>query len=479
LFQGSGMAELMMAHIEGTPDLSPLPAPEQQALLRALAKDPAKRYPSCREFISALESALARELGLSHVEQTYAEHRDGPASEMTGEKTDPNSILPSIGGPTLTGRAPLIARWRQSAQDKPASSPDRTPPDWKVGKKTETLSGKPRLFKSVAMFLVLIIAGIAIYGLFHDIIVPPKPQPKEPVDFLPANCERAEDAKIVTVGGKTYYDRMYVVLEDKTNIEFVLIPPMGNESDPYYLMADKVSVDLFRKYADSTANEVDETWKTIACNKKDGDRPVMGVSGRDAFFFAKSFGGKLPTYRQWDHASGMFRKDRAEWGPYQDCGKRWAVGYDHAFRVSHLLLNAADCRCCPAGIVPGAMIVDDRLIGVRRKQTEGPLRNREGLCDYVVVERFGRKIYDMAGNGREWTGMMLNGEPVDLAIERYQKKKLDSTDTVVTRGYGYLEFVPLRYEVYEVAYVKGGGNLDSHELMKGDIDIGFRVAIQP
>jgi serine/threonine protein kinase len=58
LLKGSNLIELMMEHLEGTPDLSPLPEAEQAVILKALAKDPAQRYPSCVAFAQALEDAF-------------------------------------------------------------------------------------------------------------------------------------------------------------------------------------------------------------------------------------------------------------------------------------------------------------------------------------------------------------------------------------------------------------------------------------
>jgi serine/threonine protein kinase len=440
LFQGTGMVELMMAHVEGKPDLSPLPQPEQQALLRALAKDPSKRYPSCKEFVSALEAAMAKELGLSHAEQTFAEHRDGPASELTGEKTDPNSILPSLGRPTITGLSPQIAKWRQSAQEKPAPSPDRTPPDWKPGKKPGKLSGMPRFFKSAAMFLVLVIAGIALYGLFHDWIsglISPRPKPK---------IEAADDAQLVTVVGKEYYDHVYFNGPNKTMVELVLVPPIGNDPAPYYIMADKVSVGLFKKYVETSPNLLDGSWQTLPSNLSSDDNPVMGVTAYDAHFFAKWLGGKLPTFRQWDNASGMFDKPQGN-GPYKEC---------------------EDCEKPWTG-----------KVGVGRLIQSGPLKNREGKCDVHAVHPYQKEIHDLAGNGREWTGVMFNRDPIDRGIEAFKNRKLDLTDGVVIRGNSFAATSPLRYEVYKVCYEKGGDNPDSHELIKGDSDIGFRVVFEP
>jgi len=52
-FQGN-QAQLMAGHVLGEPDLSMLPAEERPAVARALAKDPDKRWPTCRAFVVAL-----------------------------------------------------------------------------------------------------------------------------------------------------------------------------------------------------------------------------------------------------------------------------------------------------------------------------------------------------------------------------------------------------------------------------------------
>src|SRR5439155_1564206 len=69
------MMEIMLDHLERTPDLNPLPEPEQEVLKKALSKDPTRRYPSCLAFMQALEQAVAPELG-----------RTGTATQKTSMK---------------------------------------------------------------------------------------------------------------------------------------------------------------------------------------------------------------------------------------------------------------------------------------------------------------------------------------------------------------------------------------------------------
>lgn len=58
LLSSSSMMELMLEHIEGSPDLSGLPQPEQEILKKAMAKDPDKRYRSCKEFVQELATRV-------------------------------------------------------------------------------------------------------------------------------------------------------------------------------------------------------------------------------------------------------------------------------------------------------------------------------------------------------------------------------------------------------------------------------------
>jgi hypothetical protein len=56
-FIGKNVRQLAQAHLQGTPDVRALPEAERPVVLRALAKDPAERFPSCLAFIRALYTA--------------------------------------------------------------------------------------------------------------------------------------------------------------------------------------------------------------------------------------------------------------------------------------------------------------------------------------------------------------------------------------------------------------------------------------
>src|SRR5262249_32536051 len=67
--------QVMYGHLMGPPDLSMLPNAEQPVVARALAKDPAQRWPNCRAFVHALARA--------------ARANPGPVAAPRGHKSDP------------------------------------------------------------------------------------------------------------------------------------------------------------------------------------------------------------------------------------------------------------------------------------------------------------------------------------------------------------------------------------------------------
>jgi serine/threonine protein kinase len=58
-FQADSPAELTLLHLNESPDLSSLPESDRPVIARALAKDPANRYPSCVDLVQALERAAS------------------------------------------------------------------------------------------------------------------------------------------------------------------------------------------------------------------------------------------------------------------------------------------------------------------------------------------------------------------------------------------------------------------------------------
>jgi serine/threonine protein kinase len=70
---GKNIRQLAVAHVQGKPDLTPLPDGDRPAVARALAKEPTERFASCLDFIRALVQAtpgpvpeVARPPGTEH-----------------------------------------------------------------------------------------------------------------------------------------------------------------------------------------------------------------------------------------------------------------------------------------------------------------------------------------------------------------------------------------------------------------------------
>ena len=62
-FNGSNTKQLVMQHLNGTPDLEHLPASDRPVVARALAKKPEDRWPSCMDLVRALRSSGPNSLG--------------------------------------------------------------------------------------------------------------------------------------------------------------------------------------------------------------------------------------------------------------------------------------------------------------------------------------------------------------------------------------------------------------------------------
>src|SRR4029077_11071269 len=54
-FPGRTAAQLAKQHTQAEPQLMSLPAEDRAAVAKALAKNPAERFPSCRAFVAALQ----------------------------------------------------------------------------------------------------------------------------------------------------------------------------------------------------------------------------------------------------------------------------------------------------------------------------------------------------------------------------------------------------------------------------------------
>jgi hypothetical protein len=80
VFPSHDLVQLMREHVEKRPDLAPLPEAEQEVLFKALAKQPADRFASCKDFWRALDRALRPRRPRSGPKEAVAAPAEKPAA---------------------------------------------------------------------------------------------------------------------------------------------------------------------------------------------------------------------------------------------------------------------------------------------------------------------------------------------------------------------------------------------------------------
>jgi serine/threonine protein kinase len=298
------LLETMLDHLERTPDLRPLPEAEQQALLRALAKDPDKRFSSCLEFVEALERALGPQVkppstpqlpALGDVRDTMLDSEARRANATPLEIADHFGTLTGQSGPRPTPVIPGKRAPMDKDQQRPAPLPRRIP---------------------VPLLLVLMaLSGLAAFWVVKAL------SSKDSVVYLPPQCLKIDDEVETDLYGKVYYKHIERVTEKGTAIAFVLIPKKRRDDpDTFYIMKNKVWVSLFNEFA-GTRTDVE-----LAGNKEDNPNFPAQVGVGDACKFAEWLQGDLPTaYRlpltsQWDKAAGRHEANHSE-GPFRGSWK--------------------------------------------------------------------------------------------------------------------------------------------------------------
>jgi serine/threonine protein kinase len=411
LYQGRDMISLMIDHLESTPNLAPLQAEEQQVLLRALAKDPEERFPSCQAFFQALELAVGAGRGTVF--------RSPPSTRDLHDR-EPNS---RPGAPTVPDLTPSQ---RVAGTSDAETVSARTSPD-----------SPHRSRRALVVFLsllLLIAVAILCWYLGQWYFSRPAPTPV----FLPPRCEKADGAVVRRVNGRDLHDRIDRLLEDGTRIRFLLIPGDGGAepvSQPFYIMENKVSNGLFRKFVDANPDLVkSELWRQGALldsgentGSADDRLPVMRVSLEEAYAFARWLDGDLPTIKQWDLAAGRHARERGK-GPFE--GE-------------------------PDTLQPGDVAID--------RGARGPMPVGSAPRDRSI---FGCR--DMAGNGLEWTRDFLGehlGTPIPVTRPTPDLR-------VHLRGRDFAMETPLSFDENDLNHF-----IENTSYLKPMPNIGFRVVI--
>jgi serine/threonine protein kinase len=165
-FNGANTRQLLMQHINGTPELNPLPSADRPIIGRALSKKPDERWPSCAEMVRALKlsgNGAAPPAPTTPPQSQNGNGRHTPAPPASGQSKgsgiaaqpvapSPDSVMATrmaMGGSGRLGPDPTAQTRAQTPQPgglpplvKPGGSAHSTPmPGPGVGPRLVTPSG--------------------------------------------------------------------------------------------------------------------------------------------------------------------------------------------------------------------------------------------------------------------------------------------------------------------------------------------------
>jgi hypothetical protein len=249
LFPGDNLAELMMATLQATPNLAPLAKAEQEVLHRALAKDPNDRYPTCREFVQALEEAV---------------HPKEKPEPRPGSRILLWAVVLTAG---LALSLLLLAFYF-----RPRSEPARHEVDW-----------LPAGIEPEADAQIVTVDAMKLY----DHVARVTHGKRIPFRLIPHEAESDP---------MTFY-----MMENKVSNELFALAM----NDPEFR---KLQTDEERAHPGTIKGQW--TQGGLGSEQEDKDQlPVLRVTVTEAYLFARWLGGYLPSVKQWDKAGGGLNGD--------------------------------------------------------------------------------------------------------------------------------------------------------------------------
>jgi serine/threonine protein kinase len=455
LYAAGNQWELMLRHQEGKPQLPELPEAERRVLLRALAKEPGQRYPSCLAFCEELEKVQAEGAPVIRAMPPQPEPRpaeeptDAGPSGLTVDSTRDGTAV--FAGQPAPGRRPQpvvvdtdpIQEGAPAPQEPPTvetpavptSEPSASvPPRWK---ETPRVARKvPRMLLWAPVAFLLLVAGIIFVK--REFLTPGLPpvipsRAQEPrADFLPAGFKG--QGQIVDANGKRVHERLEYVLGDGRTVPFLLMQQQDpGDPPPFYIMRNKVSNRVFNQVIASRPPGPD---LAAAVKPVSDELPVFGVSVDTAHAFARLLGGELPTPRQLDKAGGRFRGAA---GPFQG-----AKPPDPEGRVAPpkgLAIYETPLPVIPAG-------PDESVFGCQ----------------------------NLASNGYEWTSCVCHDLQTPESVREDDSVPFDTTKPVdvIVRSMSYLYRTPFLFSKGPLPKARFP---DPTKSDLPQVDISFRVVI--
>ena len=418
VFTSRELAQLMYDHLEATPNLAPMPEAEQVVVRRAMAKEPEARYPSCTEFVFALELALAPLLGRTNPELILPQDH---AAAAGGD--DYGTIGP--------GSLPDAQSHREDATEQ-------------LGESTGSLTARQQLKRVVKMLGVALLFTCCVAlgaGVWHR-LEPSSAKKQELPAWLPSGegwqtvGDQAEEVR-----GRLLYDRIARLVGDE-RVEFLCIRKRPGTADPatFYIMENKVWVGLYRKFATERPEESKHAlWKRFAEEYQNERFPVFGTSVEDADRFARWLagvpGGRLPSVAQWNKAAGLYEGLEPGKGPFQE---PWDPNE------------------------PGQIAVGKR---------SAPME-----VGTATQDRSSFHVRDMAGNGQEWTRDTRDGRDADGQLREVPRADASRLTLVLLRGWSFLEPQPLRF--IDLTNTSNAASYLPRQDQTAESDVSFRVVVE-
>lgn len=350
--------ELAAAHVSGKPELDPLPAAEQKVVLKALAKLPDQRYPSCEAFAKALRKAVLdppepkdkrpwNPLAIAGALMLMLGLGIGIASQFW-PRPDPPPPGPGTGGGGAGGGG--------GTQPKVLPCPQGWTPVSAAG--IVTVDGREyhkRLTRTVA--------GEELVALLI-----PRTRPNDPPSFYML------ENKITNKVFAAEWDRailnptspVHTFLQDNPELRDRLCPGQWRNGVPD-TKGNRVSIDKQRPGTDYSQY----------------DTPALGVTVPEAMLIAQELGGLLPIRTQWTKAVGIHDGKSLPTGP-------------------------------PIEVPSDKSELDDRLKYLRDTLRgrnlalglqNGPLPVSRRTADFSFFD-----VHQLLSNGQEWTGDNPYGE---------------------------------------------------------------------
>jgi tetratricopeptide (TPR) repeat protein len=227
-FEGTGV-QVMAGHVLQPPDLTMLPERERPAVARALAKDPEKRWPNCRQFVEALASSSGKGADAATTQVPGRIPGTSPRPEAPSRRVRVTGLVAAIVLPALAALA--LALWwgrgmRSPVADEPAAEVRQEPvPEVRQEPVAEVRQKEPQT---------------TIVERPKPVEEPPKPLP--PVLPPPAAVLRLTPVSATTVDtGKTGFLDVAIQRQDCTGPVQVTIAdlPDGVRAEALTLAADQ------------------------------------------------------------------------------------------------------------------------------------------------------------------------------------------------------------------------------------------------